>query len=168
MQPVRVLRGSIRPAEPIIQKNQAPRSSSTKLELAWASVYVGVMKTPSWMVEAFQIIDRSDSKGFAKLFAENGEFRFGNAPAVHGPEAVEAAVNGFFGSIQSLSHSLEKAWEGKDSEGRSTWAVEGQVTYTRKDGKKVPVPFSDTFVTNADGKVLSWRIFMDLAPLFQA
>ena len=114
------------------------------------------------------MIDRSDSKGFAKLFADKGEFRFGNAPAVYGPEAVEAAVNGFFGSIQSLSHSLHQSWEGKDSEGRSTWAVEGMVTYTRKDGKKVPVPFTDTFVTTAEGKVLSWRIFMDLAPLFQA
>jgi ketosteroid isomerase-like protein len=118
------------------------------------------MNTPDWISQAFKTIDAQDSKAFAALFDEAGEFRFGNAPGVVGPAAVEQAVAGFFGSIGGLSHRLIQTWEGKDS-----WVVEGEVTYTRKNGSKLTVPFCDIFRMRGT-KVKAWLIFMDIGQLY--
>ncbi|MFN7685773.1 MAG: nuclear transport factor 2 family protein [Oligoflexia bacterium] len=118
------------------------------------------MNTPQWIEKAFQTIDSKDAKGFARLFDDQGEFRFGNAPSVLGPEAIEKAVAGFFGSIRGLSHRLIQTWEGEGS-----WVVEGEVTYTRLNGSVLTVPFCDVFRMK-NGKVKAWLIFMDISTLY--
>jgi hypothetical protein len=45
----------------------------------------------------------------------------------------------------------------------STWIV---THYTTKSGANVPVPCVSLLDRNADGKVTSLRVYIDLAPLF--
>jgi hypothetical protein len=116
---------------------------------------------PSWMVEAFQIIDQMDARSFARLITPNGRMRFGNGPFMEGREAIEKGVDQFFGSLRGISHRLERAWVLPDAH-----ALQGRVTYTRPDGKSVDIPFTDVFVMAEDGLVKEWLVYSDMAPLF--
>lgn len=113
-----------------------------------------------WVTDLFKTIDRMDSKGFAESLTADGKFWFANHPPAVGRPAVEGAVSQFFGALGGLSHTLHRAWEQEGS-----LVVEGEVTYTRKDQRKVTVPFCDTF--QLQGRQISeYRIYMDLAPLW--
>ncbi|KHO49319.1 MAG: hypothetical protein QT04_C0060G0012 [archaeon GW2011_AR11] len=83
-----------------------------------------------WTHDLFRAIDRMDSRAFAGFLAEDAVFRFGNMPEVKGRGAITTAVEQFFSSIRGLRHRILHAWE----QG-SHVIVQGEVTYTRKDGK---------------------------------
>ncbi len=113
------------------------------------------------MTEAFQVIDQMDAAAFARLITADGRMRFGNGPFMEGRQQIENGVAGFFASLQGLSHRLERAWTLPDAH-----ALQGVVTYTRKDGKRVEIPFTDVFVMAPDGRVKEWLVYSDMAPLF--
>jgi ketosteroid isomerase-like protein len=108
----------------------------------------------------FAAIDARDADAFAAFLAADGEFRFGNAPAVLGRAAIRAAVAGFFAAIGGCSHRLIASWTGPGSA-----VCEGEVTYTRHDGSTLTVPFANVF-TLAGGQIRSYRIYIDNGPLF--
>ncbi len=110
----------------------------------------------------FAAIDARDADAFAAFLTPDGEFRFGNAPAVVGREAVRAAVAGFFAAIGGCRHRLLGHWTGPGSA-----VCEGEVTYQRLDGSTVTVPFANVF-TLERGLIRSYRIFIDNTPLFSA
>lgn len=114
---------------------------------------------PAW-AELFRAIDGRDAAAFASFIADDGEFRFGNAPAVVGRTAVRDYVAAFFGMIGGCSHRLHRTWQSP-----GTVACEGEVTYTRLDGGKVTVPFVNVFVLKG-AEVASYRIYIDNSPLF--
>ena len=108
----------------------------------------------------FKAIDAMDSVQFGHFIAEDGEFRFGSAAAVKGRDAIIAAVDDFFGTIDGLSHSVARIWRDADS-----LACEGEVCYRRKDGNEVIIPFVDVF--DFDGELISsYRIYIDIGPLY--
>lgn len=113
-----------------------------------------------WLPELFAAIDAKDVKGFLGFLTEDASFRFGSAPAAVGVEAITATLDGFFGSIDGLSHAIDKVWTSP-----GTIACEGVVTYTRLDGSKVPVPFADVFDMDG-GKIRAYKIYIDIAPLY--
>lgn len=115
--------------------------------------------SPAW-VELFRAIDGRDAAAFAAFVTNDGEFRFGSAPAVVGRANVQAAVAGFFGMIGGCSHRMLRSWH---SPGAA--ACEGEVTYTRLDGSKVTIPFANVFVLKG-GEIASYRIYIDNGPLF--
>lgn len=115
---------------------------------------------PAWVQDVFAAVDAADAGRFAGFFAEDGAFRFGNAPPVVGRVAIEAAVAGFFGSIRSCRHRLLRFW---DAEGRC--AMDGEVRYQRLDGAELTLPFANVFVLR-DGRIAQYLVFVDLAPLF--
>jgi ketosteroid isomerase-like protein len=124
--------------------------------------------TPPWTPDAagwarlFAAIDARDAGAFAAFIAEDGEFRFGNAPPVSGRAAIREAVAGFFAAIGGCRHRLLASWTGPGS------AVgEGQVTYTRLDGSTLTVPFVNVFQLDG-GQIRSYRIYIDNGPLFSA
>jgi ketosteroid isomerase-like protein len=119
-------------------------------------------KVPGWVAEVFAAVDAGDARRFAACIAEDGEFRFGNAPPVVGRAAIEAAVGGFFGSIRSCRHRLLRVWEGIDS-----CAMDGEVCYVRLDGRESTLPFANVFLLR-DGRIARYLVFVDLAPLFAA
>ena len=108
----------------------------------------------------FQAIDAMDADKFASFLTEDGEFRFGNAPAVSGRDAIKDAVNGFFSTIAGLSHSVMRVWRDDGN-----LACEGEVCYRRHDGSEIVIPFVDVF--EFEGSLISsYRIYIDISPLY--
>ena len=108
----------------------------------------------------FAAIDAQDGAGFVSFLTDDAVFRFGSAPPVQGRAAVQAAVEGFFGSVAGLSHSIDRTF----GEG-STLICEGDVTYTRHDGRVVELPFVDVF--EYEGELIAeYKIYIDIGPLY--
>lgn len=114
----------------------------------------------TWLAGIGETIDAKDAKKFSEYIAENGEFRFGNAESVFGRKPIEDYVAAFFEMIGSSAHEVLNFWENKEG---IVW--EGRVTYTRLDGKVVPVNFTNIFYMKGD-LVERYLIFIDNTPLF--
>lgn len=95
------------------------------------------------------------------FLAEDVIFQFGNAPPVKGATAVRAAVGVFFESLQGLHHDVREAWEAGDTDFCHGW-----VTYIRKDGRPLAVPFA-LVLGRRGGKISEYLIFVDASPLFR-
>lgn len=110
--------------------------------------------------ELFSAIDAMDADRFAGFLAPDCAFRFGNLPPVEGRAAVREFVAGFFGALGGIRHELV---ERIDAPGRI--AMHGVVTYTRKDGSTLSVPFANVFRLRG-GKVGDYLVFIDNNALF--
>jgi ketosteroid isomerase-like protein len=112
----------------------------------------------------FETIDAMDADGFAAAFTPDGSFRFGNAEAVVGREAIRDSVAGFFSTIGGLHHRLTGVWTGAWEHGHVR-AVEAEVVYTRQDRTTTP-PIPATSTLRMRGHLVQdYRVFVDLAPL---
>jgi ketosteroid isomerase-like protein len=120
------------------------------------------MTVSTWAAGLFAAIDRQDADAFARHFAPEGCFQFGNAPPVAGREAVRDMVGGFFASITGLRHQLDDVWEVPGGV-----VVVGMVTYTRHDGSELRVPFCDVLRLRGD-EVTHYQIYIDTSLLYQA
>jgi hypothetical protein len=116
--------------------------------------------TERWMRDLLAAVDRMDVPAFVAGFTEDGEFRFGNWPAARGHEAVGAFTRGFLDTLSAIRHQVVAVW----SAGEQLF-TEGEVTYTRKDGRQVTVPFL-TRAELAGGRMRLYRVFADPSPLF--
>ncbi len=116
--------------------------------------------TKAWLMNIGKTIDAKDAKGFSEFCTDNGEFRFGNAESVTGRKAIEDYVAAFFGMIASSKHEVLNYWNSNEG---IVWA--GRVTYTRLDGKVVPVNFTNIFYMNGS-LIERYLIFIDNTPLF--
>ena len=114
----------------------------------------------AWWERVFALVDAGDAPAFADLLTPDARFRFGNAPVMVGREAIRAAVAGFFSAIVSSRHQLLGTWNGP-----ATAVCEGEVTYTRRDGSAVSVPFANVFELRGD-KIAAYRIYIDNSSLF--
>ncbi len=114
----------------------------------------------AWWQNVFAVIDARDTAGFVALLTPDGQFRFGNAPAVVGAAAIGEAVGGFFAAIASCRHRLIRTWYSP-----AGVACEGEVTYIRHDGAAVTVPFANVFELRGP-LIAVYRIFIDNSPLF--
>ena len=111
--------------------------------------------------DMFRDIDRMDADAWAAYLAPDAVMRFGNAEPVHGREACRDALAGFYDTISGLRHEIAEQWQ-QDS----ATIVEATVTYTRTDGRDVPVPVVTIYRTNADDLIADYRVYIDLAPVF--
>src|SRR5687768_14544515 len=98
------------------------------------------MGRANWIETLFRAIDAKDADGFAEFLAPDVQFRFGNGPAADGWEAARHAVASFFSSIAALRHDVQEVLEAGD-----TVVLRGEVTYWRKDGSQLTVPFANIF-----------------------
>lgn len=110
--------------------------------------------------DLFAAIDAMDADRFASFLAPDCTFRFGNLPAVEGRDAVRDFVAGFFGALGGIRHELVDRIA---APGRI--AMHGFVTYTRKDGTTLRVPFANAFRTEGV-LVRDYLIFVDNNALF--
>jgi limonene-1,2-epoxide hydrolase len=108
----------------------------------------------------FAAIDANDSAAFVGYLTDDAVFRFGSAPAVHGRAPIQAAVDGFFGTIAGCSHNVQKTLDNG-----STLVCEGEVTYLRQNGSQITLPFVDVFEYDGD-LVAQYKIYMDINPLY--
>jgi ketosteroid isomerase-like protein len=109
----------------------------------------------------FAVVDRLDADAFAQYYAPDAVLRFGNAEPVHGREAIRRTYAEFFATLDGLRHDMQHFFH-QDR----THLAEALVTYTRRDGSLVTVPAMSVFHTREDGLIDSYRIYVDLAPLY--
>ena len=108
----------------------------------------------------FAAIDGNDAAAFVGYLTDDAVFRFGSAPPVRGRAAIQAAVEGFFGTIAGCSHQVQKTLASG-----STLVCEGEVTYTRVNSSSITLPFTDVF--EYDGELIThYKIYMDISPLY--
>jgi ketosteroid isomerase-like protein len=112
------------------------------------------------VANVFSDIDAFSPDRFVNHLTPEVVFRFGNADPVTGREAVREAVDGFFSTIDGLTHHIRNVWEFGD-----TIIVQADVEYLRKDGKTVTVPNADILVYDGE-LVRDWRIYIDVAPVY--
>ncbi len=108
----------------------------------------------------FASIDAKDTDTFLSFLTEAGVFQYGSAPAARGRDEVRAAVDGFFASIDGLSHEVSQVFDGDGA-----MACEGRVTYRRHDGSEVTLPFCNVFLLDGD-HIAEYRVYIDVAPLY--
>ncbi|MCW9013881.1 MAG: nuclear transport factor 2 family protein [Gammaproteobacteria bacterium] len=113
-----------------------------------------------WIKQLFAAIDNRDAKAFVKYISAAGTFRFGNMPPVAGRENIEKFVAGFFQSIEAVSHELIDIWE--VPEGR---VCHGLVSYTRKNGTMLTVPFANV-LKGEQKNITEYLIFADTSGLY--
>lgn len=111
------------------------------------------------MRDALAAVDRRDTDAFCAFLADDVRFRFGNAPAVEGIDAVRAAVEGFLASLAAVTHRVERAWPVAGGV-----VAHGRVTYTRPDGSALTVPFANVWQLAGD-RVGEYLIFADVSAL---
>ena len=108
----------------------------------------------------FADIDGMDAGKFISHLTPDVRFRFANADPALGRAAVKEGVEGFWASIDGLTHHILNMYEVGD-----TVVAQIDVEYRRKDGKSVTVPNCDVLVFDGD-LVRDWQIYIDLAPVF--
>ncbi|MCX6157955.1 MAG: nuclear transport factor 2 family protein [Ignavibacteriae bacterium] len=118
------------------------------------------MERKEWLEKLGGVIDARDSELFASYFTEDGIFRFGNAEPVKGRRAVADYVAAFFNMIKGSEHKVVNHWE---QGGNIIW--QGEVEYTRLDGKKVKVQFTNIFYMKGE-LIDQYLIYIDNTPLF--
>ncbi len=114
-----------------------------------------------WLNDLFAAIDGKDAESFAEFLTDDARFRFGNSPEVIGKAETRRTVSDFFTAVHALSHRILQVW-------REPGVVicEGEVTYTRKDGSRLTVPFVNVLKTRAS-LVSDYRIYVDASALWQ-
>jgi ketosteroid isomerase-like protein len=109
----------------------------------------------------FAKVDARDADQFADCFTEDGTFRFGNLPPVHGRSEIRDFISGFFDSIGGISHRFENCW----SIGEEQAFCSGEVTYVRKDGSELTVPWA-TVSRFETGRLSEYLAYVDPSQLF--
>ena len=83
----------------------------------------------------FADIDGMDADKFISHLTPDVRFRFANMDPAIGHAAVKEGVEGFWSTIDGLTHHIQKVYEVGD-----TVIAQIDVEYRRKDGKSVTVP----------------------------
>ena len=122
----------------------------------------GAMST--WIDDYYADVDAMRLEPFVERHSDDASVVFGNNPPAVGKEAIGAAIGGFWSMIGGLRHERRNLWFVNDGD---TAVLEVVTHYTTKGGAKVPVPCVSLLDRNADGKVTSLRVYIDLAPLFE-
>ena len=121
--------------------------------------------TLHYVADLFHAVDALNAAAFAERFAEDGTFRFGNAPAAVGRRQIEESVAGFFSTIGGLKHEILGVWSGT-WEGGAVTSVETTVTYRRKDATVTDaIPVTSTLRMRGD-LIADFRVFADISPVF--
>jgi ketosteroid isomerase-like protein len=118
------------------------------------------MNNNTWLKELFSAIDRKDTTKFCSFLTEDCELTFGNNPTVAGNSAIFEVIDGFFKSINSLSHNVAEIKEIDD-----TVFSYGIVNYIRLDNKSVSANFCNVFKIQ-NGLIKEYRIFVDISQLY--
>jgi ketosteroid isomerase-like protein len=113
-----------------------------------------------WLESIGNSIDSMDADNFAQFLTDDCIFRFGNQPDVNGKTAIRDYVAEFFQMIGGSKHKVIDYWT-RDN----TIVWQGEVLYTRLDGKKVSVNFVNIFHMEVN-LIKDYLIYIDNTPLF--
>lgn len=111
----------------------------------------------------FVAADERDVERTVAFLDPEIEFRFANAEPVHGIDEVRAGITEFNASIAAIHHRIESLWV-VDNGGVVITVLD--VHYTRLDGTQLNLPCCNVFGLGPDMKVRTYRIFMNIDPVF--
>jgi ketosteroid isomerase-like protein len=109
--------------------------------------------------QLFNAIDNKDHFEFSRFLTPDCTFRFGNQPEVVGSSGITEYVKAFFDSLTEIKHEVLDQWDIPSGK-----VCHGTVTYTRKDGSELSIPFANIFEFTS-GKVSKYLIFADTSEL---
>jgi hypothetical protein len=112
--------------------------------------------------EMFTAIDRMQPEEVISFYNEDASYRFGNAPAIVGREAIKEIIRQGNLMIKGIHHNISGWWEEND-----TTLVEGVIDYTRHDDKVISLPFVSVLRLK-NQLCQDVRIYTDISPLFAA
>jgi uncharacterized protein (TIGR02246 family) len=108
-------------------------------------------------------VDTGDAAGFARWFAEDASYVFGNGPALEGRAAVEEATAQAAGSIRGLRHHVDQVAEVGDQL-FCRFTIHGVAA----DDRPVALPCVTVIWLGEDGAILDYRVHMDATPFSPA
>jgi ketosteroid isomerase-like protein len=114
-----------------------------------------------WVADFFRAADLVQIDRLADWFADDIELRFANNPPITDKTTAVAVMGGFYQSIAGMKHSRETIVRDGD-----TAAQQAIVTYTRHDGRDVPLPVGSYLRRNSAGVLDKLWIYIDIAPLY--
>jgi len=117
--------------------------------------------TMDWVDAFFRDVDAFQLDKLAAWFADDINLRFANNPIIHDKQTAVHALGGFFSTIAGLRHQAEATIGSGDEVVRHSI-----VTYTRTDGRLVPLPVSSYLRRNPQGKLNRLWICIDINPLY--
>ena len=113
------------------------------------------------VTKIFAATDAQDVPAIMDLCADDITAFFGNSEAMVGRDQVHEGVAAFHQSVAGLKHTILKTWfDDTDS------VVEATATYDRLDGKQVTLPVVAIMSHNEAGKITSYRVYFDIAPVY--
>ncbi len=107
----------------------------------------------------YKSVDVKDLNYLQNTLAADVRFRIGSHDAIQGIDAALAANHGFFASIESMQHSIDRVWSQQDNV-----ICHGQVNYVRLDGSKYSAPFA-TILTMQGDKIQDYLVYADISAL---
>jgi ketosteroid isomerase-like protein len=116
----------------------------------------------TWIDDYYADVDAMRLAEFVDRHSDDAVVVFGNNPPSVGKDAIGAAIGGFWSMLGGLRHERRNLWFVNDG---ATAVLEVVTHYTTKGGAAVGVPCVSILDRNADGKVSSLRVHIDLAPL---
>lgn len=117
------------------------------------------MGTEFSLSQILETVDAKDAQAFSSYLTDDAVFRYGSQDSVKGREAVRDYVGGFFGTIAASEHRVIETWDGDGS-----LVCRGEVTYTKLDGARVSVPFTNVFKLEGD-LIREYLVYVDPTPL---
>ena len=112
----------------------------------------------------FNAVDARDAAAFADFFAPEGVFRFGNAPACVGREAIREFVERFFSALAGLEHRIEAVDAHGQGAGESRLYYHLQVMYRTAIGDTEWLP-ALVVADETPAGFSRYQIYSDPAPL---
>ncbi len=109
--------------------------------------------------QLYRAVDQKDVAFLARVLGESVLFQLGNFPPVTGREAVLEANRSFFGSIESMSHTLDNVWQDDNHT-----ICHGQVNYVRLDNSRYSARFA-TVLRWHEGLIEDYRVYADISGL---
>ena len=108
----------------------------------------------------FADIDAMDADKFIAYLTPDVRFRFANADPAIGHAAVKEGVEGFWATIDGLSHHIRMSTSSATPRSRrSTWST------AARTASPSPCPTATSSIFHGD-LVRDWQIYIDLAPVF--
>lgn len=118
-----------------------------------------------WITDYYADVDGMHLDAYVAHHADDARVIFGNNPPAVGRDAIREAIGGFWSMIGGLRHEVHNRWDVNDG---NTALLEVTTHYTTHGGAAVSMPCVSILDRDADGRVTSLRVHIDLAPLFGA
>jgi len=105
-------------------------------------------------------VDSYDLDTYMTFFADDAEYKVGNAEPVIGPQGIRQFVGLITPVIKSVAHEIKNIWQVGD-----TVLFEVDVIYTRHDGKVFKLPNVNIVRFQGD-KIRTFQAFIDASEVF--